>query len=602
MVEVENPGTKQVETLLENVHDGSYVVPYFQRGFEWQPSMVSELFESILQNYYTGLLLFWDLDKKRAEQEEWDPIWGASLEGSPDMAVLDGQQRLSSLYYAIHNPDEKFPNRKSYYVFYLDLIKALNEDYEEAVTYKYFQYYRDWEQLSEDKESWIDRGKVPLAILSAQYPNDTNKQYIDSREFQDWIDEFIEQRSSELPADVKPWDIRDVFVSILDYSFVHYPLSNDRDIHDICNIFAKVNASGMKLSTFDLMNAFLYPSGVELRKELWENLDNETLKRIDSNMNEYLLKTISLVKQNYCSSKYLYNLIPGEEVTRRDEFGNKYEDILVDSGEEFKTLWNRACDRAEKAREIIMNTGEGEFGAIRTEFIPNSTIVPVLAAILWEYDGDIESPEFKDTLNRWYWSAVLSQDYSGSSDTVMAKDFRDWKGWMDSRSTIERITKIEGEFIEELNLRSVDKGSARYNAIICLLALNDARDFYKGRIVGTGDFSQRKINDHHIFPKKVEGLDPDDAKTFDSLKDSIANRTLILDETNNDIKADRPSEYVQDMIDKHGSETKVREILRTHFISDAAYEHLKNDEFDDFVIEREKAIKQHIIDNVGVGD
>ncbi|EMA63304.1 hypothetical protein C469_02935 [Halorubrum lipolyticum DSM 21995] len=564
--------------------------------------MVSELFESILQDYYTGLLLFWDLDQNRAEQEEWDPIWGSNLEGSPDMAVLDGQQRLSSLYYAIHNPEKKFPNRKSYYVFYLDLIKALDEDYEEAVTYKYFQYYRTWEQLSEDRESWIDRGKVPLAILSARDPNDPNKKYLDSREFQDWIDEFIEQRSSDLPSDVKPWDIRDVFVSILDYSFVHYPLSNDREIRDICNIFAKVNASGMKLSTFDLMNAFLYPSGVELRKELWEKLDNETLKRIDPNMKEYLLKTISLVKQNYCSSKYLYNLIPGEKVTRRGNDGKRYEEVLVDSGEEFKTLWEQACDYAEKAREILMNTGDGEFGAIRTEFIPNSTIVPVLAAILWEYDGDIESPEFKETLSRWYWSAVLSQDYSGSSDTVMAKDFRDWKEWMATGSTIERITKIDGDFIKELNLRSVDKGSARYNAIICLLALNDARDFYKGRIVGTGDFSERKINDHHIFPKKVKDLHPDDAKTFDSLKDSIVNRTLILDETNNDIKADRPSEYIQEMIDKHGSETKVQEILQTHLITDSAYEHLRNDEFDDFAIEREKAIKQHIIDNVGVGN
>jgi hypothetical protein len=56
------------------------------------------------------------------------------------------------------------------------------------------------------------------------------------------------------------------------------------------------------------------------------------------------------------------------------------------------------------------------------------------------------------------------------------------------------------------------------------------------------------------------------------------------------------------MIDKHGTEAKVRDILRTHFISDAAYEHLKNNEFDDFVIEREKAMKQHIIDNVGVGN
>ncbi len=601
MVDVENPGTKQVETLLQNVEDGSYVIPYFQRGFEWQPSMVAELFESILQNYYTGLLLFWDLDTKRGEEEKWDPIWGSTLENTPEKAVLDGQQRLSSLYYAIHNPEEKFPSRKSYYVFYLDLISVLNEEYEESVSYRYFQNYRDWDQLRKNRENWIDRGKVPLCILSATDSKYPNKKYIDSQEFEAWIDQFIAERSSDLPADIKPWDVRDVFVSILDYTFVDYPLSNDRNIHDICNIFAKVNASGMKLSTFDLMNAFLYPSGVKLRKELWERMDNETLKSIDSNMNEYLLKTISLVKQNYCSSKYLYNLIPGEEVTRKDSTGSRYEEVLVESGEEFEQLWNTSCSYMEQAREIIMNTGDAEFGAIKTSFIPNSTIVPVLAAILWEYDGDTDDPEFKQTLSQWYWSAVLSQDYSGSSDTVMAKDFRDWKEWIDSGNPIERIMKIDEEFIDELDLRSVDKGSARYNAIICLLALHNTKDFYKHRTVGTGDFSEQKINDHHIFPKKVTGLAPEKSQTFASAKDSIVNRTLILDDTNNNIKTKRPSKYLQMMIDKHGREEAVRELLRSHFISDQAYESLKQDDFDTFVLEREKAIKAHIVENVGIG-
>ena len=111
MIEVENPGTKKVESLLEDIADGSYVIPYFQRGFEWEPRMVAELFESIQQEYYTGLLLFWELDDERAEQQEWDPIWGAERSASPKMAVLDGQQRLSSLYYAVYNP-KKVPQQK----------------------------------------------------------------------------------------------------------------------------------------------------------------------------------------------------------------------------------------------------------------------------------------------------------------------------------------------------------------------------------------------------------------------------------------------------------------------------------------------------------
>ena len=58
----ENPGMEKVEDLLKYINSGSYVIPYFQRGFEWQPSMVCDLFESILQEYYTGLILLWELN------------------------------------------------------------------------------------------------------------------------------------------------------------------------------------------------------------------------------------------------------------------------------------------------------------------------------------------------------------------------------------------------------------------------------------------------------------------------------------------------------------------------------------------------------------
>ena len=162
----------------------------------------------------------------------------------------------------------------------------------------------------------------------------------------------------------------------------------------------------------------------------------------------------------------IYNLIPAEKIIRKDESGRKYKDILVKDGKEFEKLWENSCKYAEKARKTIMN----DFAAIKTDFIPNTTIVPVLGAILYEYKGDTDNINFKNNLKRWYWSSVLSEDYSGSSDSVMAKDFRDWKEWISTGKNIERINRINIEFINNLNLKSVRKGSAQYKAIICLLA------------------------------------------------------------------------------------------------------------------------------------
>jgi len=599
----ENPGTEKVEDLMKYVHDGSYVIPYFQRGFEWEPSMVCDLIESIVQNYYTGLILLWELNIEQARREKWDPIWGAKLKNTPKKAILDGQQRLASLYYAIYNPEKKFPNRQSYYVFFLNLNKVLNGDYEESVTYKYyFATYQPWEQIRKEKEKWVKTGKIPISILSAEDTANPDQKYIDSNEFVSWLNNYLENNKSKLPNGTTTFKVYKILNGILNYTFVYFPLSNDRKLPDICNIFARVNAKGMRLSTFDLMNAFLYPKEVRLRKDLWESLDNDKLKNIDTNMGEYLLKIISLVKQNYCSSKYLYNLIPGEKTIRKDEYGKKYEEILIKDGEEFKNLWKDACNYAEKARKTIMNTGDADFGAIKTQFIPNTTIVPVLGAILWEYRGkhEFDNPKFKDNLKKWYWSAVLSEDYSGSSDSVMAKDFRDWKEWINNGRSIERINRISQEFIDELDLKSVKKGSARYNAIICFLALNHAKDFYETRIVGIGDYSNEKINDHHIFPKQVKELDPERSKTFKDIKDSIVNRTLLLDVTNNRITNKKPSQYIADMINNFGCEEKVRSIFKDHLISSKAYEYMKEDDFDNFIIEREKTIKQYIVSKLKI--
>ncbi len=602
MVEVEDPGTMPVRVLMNDVASGEYVIPYFQRGFEWEPSMVSELFTSILQDYYTGLLLFWELNDHRAEQEQWDPVWGSTTAERPDKAVLDGQQRLSSLYYAIHNPEKRFPNRKSYYVFYVDLIKVLNDDYDEAIDYSWkTENYQSWSDLRDNRQEWIESGQVPLCILSAEDPDQPRGDYIDSAEFNKWATQFVEQRSGDLPDNTQMWEVREVFTDILNYNFVVYSLASERSMPDICNIFAKVNDTGMNLSTFDLMNAFLYPYDVRLRKELWEGLANDKLKRIDTNMNENLLKIISLRKQNYCSSKYLYNLIPGEETVREEPDGTRYEEVLIESGTEFRELWRSAVDFAEDARERIMNTGRTDFGAIRGEFIPYNTVLPVLAAVLWQYDegeSSVTEGQFRETLQRWYWSAVFSQDYSGSSDTAMGKDFRDWKTWFSGDGEIEQLRKVDMEFISEMDLATEDKGSGRYNAIICLLALNGVRDFYNERILGTGDFTDQAINDHHIFPKKVSNLPPEHATNFDRFQDSILNRTLIVDETNQKIQNKKPSEYLAEMEEIHGSEMAVRELMRGHFISDAAYDHLKNDDFDSFIMERESEIKEQLIERI----
>lgn len=589
----EDPGKAEVGDLVSAIHNGEYVIPHFQRGYEWQPSMVSDLFESIIQDYFAGLLLFWELSADRVDTEVWDPVWGAPPAGSSSRAILDGQQRLASLYYAIRNPHKRFPNRKTYYTWYLDLEKCLDEEYEQAVDYRYSFNYHPTSEFKDDIEEWLKKGVLPLTLLS-------DSDFLNS-DLVDFISEFVKMRQTQGMVQGS-WaetfgELFKLVQGILNYEFITTTLRKDRDIHDICNIFARINQKGMRLSTFDLMNAFLFPHGIKLRKR-WEALDNRQLKAVDRSMNEYLLKLISLHKQRYCSSKYIYNLIPEERTKKKTDSGQMEEVVLVDDRDEFLALWDKACRYAEKARERMMNVGNHEFGAIKSKFIPNTTIVPVLGALLWvrskrEYGG-----AFEETLDRWYWSAVLSGDYSGSSDTVMAEDFRDWLGWFDEGTDIRRMSRVVPDFIKnELHLRETTRG-AQYNAILCMLALNGARDFFTGRPLATGDYAGERINDHHIFPSKVEGLSPSTSTAFEEHRDSILNRTLLLDETNkNEIGSKRPSVYLNEMLDSDivDGREELEELMEGHFISSAALDCLFNDDFDGFIAEREKTLKEHML-------
>lgn len=130
-----------------------------------------------------------------------------------------------------------------------------------------------------------------------------------------------------------------------------------------------------------------------------------------------------------------------------------------------------------------------------------------------------------------------------------------WKTWLYEDGEIEHLHKVDDEFVDEMDIATEDKGPGRHNAIICLLALNGAEDFYKGRILGTGDFTDQSINDHHIFPKNVSELPPERSTNFERFKDSILNRTLTLDDTNNaEIQNKRPSAYLEEMEAINGGE------------------------------------------------
>ena len=579
-------GPISISTFIEEIIKGDYVIPHFQRDFDWQPNMVSDLFKSILHDYYAGTILLWNLEDEERKLKMWDPLWGSEKNKKPTKAVLDGQQRLSSLFYALCSPQKKFPKKESYYYFFIDIDKLFLGDMDDTIKYTYYGKYKDNEHFKIKEKKWcIEKGLFPLCLLS-------DKQFMNGKGYEEWIKDYVKSRKDNEDIEVTDFQVSRKIDSILKYTFLTENLEK-KDIREICTIFANINSKGLKLDIFDLMNAFLYPKNIQLRKD-WENLDNDLLKQVDTQMKVYILKLISLYKQNYCSSKYLYNLIPGAKI--KDRQGN--ERVLIKNTETFKKLWETSLIYSEKARKKIMNNGMKDFGAIKHSFIPNTTIIPVLGALMYHYDlklkKSISEEEFWKKINKWYWCAVISQDYSGSSDSIMARDYKEMVEWFnDDDNKPERIRKINSVFIEELNLDKIkNTNNSQYCTILSILSIKSAKDFFTGRTIGT--YPINEINDHHIFPIK-SGL-----KIQEDKIDSILNRTPLLQETNIKIKNKKPSKYVKEIARKLKDETALEKLMKTHLISPKALKCLRQDDFDGFIKERNISIKKELKKTIGI--
>src|SRR5215212_9497738 len=123
----EDTNPRELKELLSQIHSREAVLPDFQRDFVWDPSATQELIVSIAQNYPAGSLL-----RIRNTQNLFAC---REFEGAPPVnghkstyLVLDGQQRLTSLYQAFYGEGD--------HRYYLNLGKLLKgEDIEEAVIF-----------------------------------------------------------------------------------------------------------------------------------------------------------------------------------------------------------------------------------------------------------------------------------------------------------------------------------------------------------------------------------------------------------------------------------------------------------------------------------
>jgi hypothetical protein len=304
----------------------------------------------------------------------------------------------------------------------------------------------------------------------------------------------------------------------------------------------------------------------------------------------YILMVMSILKQNYCSAKYLYYLVPGEIKKIKTGDGKMEQQVLIPSKEEFTISWNQAVNSIDKTLKSLKNSRE--FGAISSKFLPYPSIIPALSAIkTYVKDSDYENKaDISRKIKKWYWASIFLKRYSSSVETTSAKDFVDLKKWFSNDDLeIDCVSDFIGAY-KTLDLqKEINSGSAIYKAIFNLIIINGARDWESNELPEYED-----LDDHHIVPKSW-GRKMGIPKEINS----ILNRTPISGATNRKVLKDQlPNVYLKNMLNNNNEE-KVYEVLASHLINRKAVDILLRDNFTvddyyDFLKARKKTIINQI--------
>lgn len=567
------PDNEILATLITSARKGKVVLPQFQRNFVWSRDDITALLVSILQGHFIGSFLLLDIHYDEVPFA-MRPLQGVDLNQGqlhPDKMVLDGQQRMTSLHYAFAAPEIALRWTKHPYRFFLDLKKVTQGDLENAVS----------SERTVDCKAMLDqRRQFETLVLPF-----TEVEHWDAwlNQYEQWLvqkdkDAYFQQY---FPVDKPAWNtvigrIRAFLVPTITIPKIQP--GDPEALAEVCAIFEKINSTGVKLSVYDLLTARLYKDGIDIHG-LWEeavdehHLLDDYSEGMPDEFGVYTLRTIALMRGMDVKNRSLINMAPAD----------------------FAKDWRTAAAYMEKALERMTTVDQDGFGAFERKWMPYITMVSPLAAMLATIDNQKLEHQAYKLMRRWYWSAIFRERYAASVESNVYRDYQDFlKAVKDPTYEPDALRDGRTNILENqaYSLQNVSRLNSVYRGVICLIALNHARDF------SADDSIQfHTLEDHHIFPvaylKEQRGADGKPLSN-DQIN-CVLNRTLISDQTNRKISEMKPSQYVVKLIPAEPGPA----ILVSHFVTGEALAAMQADDFGAFQVAREQALIKAIVKKVG---
>lgn len=546
----EDTNPRALKDLLSEVHSRTMALPDFQRNFVWEPGATQELIVSIANNYPAGSILR-VRDAKRV-------FAAREFEGAPPLdgqkhtfLVLDGQQRITSLYQAFYGVGD--------HRYYIKLKKLLEgADFEEAIFH--MRASTKWVQLRESFDLQAKELVLPLSVLKRGAGG-----------YLQWLLKVTnpmpaEQRTEMLDALTK---INEQWIKTVDeYNFPVVTLSDKTEPDALCTIFETLNRTGVKLSVFELLTARFWPLNINLR-ELWDEARKNHPIIQDFEVDPYyVLQSIALASRKAPSCKR--------------------SDVLNLTAVDIETWWEKVVSGLEAGLVMLRD----DCKVMLPKWLPYQTMLAPLAAVIAK-SGLSKTPAAgaqREKLKRWFWCAVFGQAYESSPNSQSAKDATELLAWFIGEQPPESVRSLR---FDPKVLRDVTpRQRSIYRGTICLILGTGAgaRDFHTQAVITGNLMRQNYVDDHHVFPDNF--LKEEKGVTLARARDCVLNRTLIDRTTNQMISNRPPSQYLADIRKTPGF--PFDEVLASHCLPTGGESPLLSDDYNAFLSWRQDRLWQEI--------
>lgn len=570
------PDQPQLVELLRDVDRGALQLPDFQRSWVWDDDRIRDLLASVSQGWPVGAILVLECGgslRFKARRLEGAPESGTREE----RLVLDGQQRLTSLYLALKSGKPvKTVNSKGEdveRVYYFDIAKCLDEvtDRFDAILAlpptrqlrSDFNRRLDFDLSSPELE--YRHGCIPASVA------------FDGSATRTWRRAFDDFHGHDRDKSAL-WDRfeQEVIESLQGYRLPSIELARDTSREAVCMVFEKVNTGGKPLDVFELVTASFAASEFDLRED-W-NARSKRLGRhpvLANLQGTEFLQAVSLVSLNQRAP-----LKDG-----RKYVGAKKRDILDLDVSDYQRLADPIERGFLKAAQLLDR--ECVFDA---RVLPYQSQLTPLASIIADLGPIAMEEPARTKILQWYWCGVFGELYGGAIESRFGRDLQEVTAWVNGGPIPSTVRDSNFAPMRLLSLRT--RGSAAYKGVMAQLLQAGARDFFQGDEVERSSYFDDRIDIHHVFA--VDWCRKNDKRK--ERYDSILNKTPLTARTNKRLGGVSPQTYL-DRIERGGiSSETVDEILRTHLIDPAS---LRADAFDTFLQERARSMLDLIEDATG---